>query len=323
MGYLLITSGRSIEVIMIDTIVFGIRNIGDYGYSTYSIREILLSIDRKKFKITPYNFKKRKRRNDYVPVYIFNYKIQDRHFSNRYVFIQFFRIGGTFKNYDLKIKSEVSHFLNFKEFFDFLLSLSSCINWGQFLEDSEIAEIHLKIDLNEEFETFKNYLIYPYARNPHILESYGRTFYISKNFYLYEKNFGVRLERRFKGNMYISKTLNIGTLGGLLKKGMELIFPFEKLEFLDLYNSKKKLSQKENECLSLVREGLNCKKFITKKTKSGFIKLFKNSLVNVKTEINKCHKHIFSRSIQPKLERFTINLKETYIQQKEEFFGFT
>lgn len=264
-----------------------------------------------------------KSKNSNAPVYKSNVLVSCSSDSNKRVLFRFYREKGYKNSYDLLIKSELSHFNSFSEFIDFIEGINISKKWKKIIRKIIISEIHIKLDLNMDIRVFIGCMSFPYAHEPKIFESCAnglKTFYITRNFYTYEKSQAVRLEIRVKRPKQILKKLSANTIGGLLKNGPEIKSPFGKVDFYWPLLNMSSLSGKERDSyLFFIRSMLN-RKYKILKTKNGSVRVYENSFVNSMRNSNAEFNNYFSKEVKSKMTKINIGLCHSFYEQRDKFF---
>jgi hypothetical protein len=313
------------DKIEMDTLHLGIRfkyeTVDKYKKEYERIEEVINKVNKKNYSIKYLNFKSSKKRD--APEYLRKIRITSISNPKQYILFQFFRVNGYPNSFDFKVISDLSNFSSFKEFITFFIGIGNGTPYWRYLIDiSEITSIHFKVDVNAEFDFFRQYLLYPNGEKTRILESYEtkrRTFYLTDKFYIYEKTCGVRLERRFVGKREVLKLLGTQSFKHFSHNQMN-IRPFGDITFCNISSFVSCLNKQERECLNKAIGIVNRNDFEVINTKKGNAKEYKNSLVNARHYMNSNYNYVFSQKLQPKIPVFNIDINLYFELEKQQFF---
>lgn len=238
--------------------------------------------------------------------------------TKKEIVIFFWRKNGFLSNYDMIIQSHLSHFINIQEFYSMLLEVF-VLYPKMFIEClfSRILELHLKIDTNININKVISSLDYPNGKNPFVLlneENQRKTFYISRNFYVYEKYEHVRFERRYKGQQ-VRSSLKLDHLFQLSEEYNSAI-PFGKVRFLDINSINSQLTREENtaylELISLVNS-------IESESYKANVSISFNSFLNAKKQINSIRNKVVTNRLIPKMKIIEFDLQKQF-EENAKFF---
>ncbi|MFA6238147.1 MAG: hypothetical protein WC635_12510 [Bacteriovorax sp.] len=309
-----------------DTICCGYRLINrskfKYIQHNFKVREILLNADKEKYLIRHIKFKVSKENNK-IPSYELIIKLMDISNPSRYVLFFAFRLGGYTNSYDFKFRTELSNFNYFYEFEFFIKRIApSNAFWNNLIDSSIPCEVHLKTDMELKFDIFRLYLDYPYSKKPHIRvnpQTGWRTLYLSTNLYIYEKNNGVRLEKRYKSQKVIRRELNLKTFKDFKMNFPISYNPFGKLRFFNIARCRP-MSKSDRTMYRRVLYIVNDKKIhkTTKGKKEIWIQ--KNSLLNSKEILNRKFKNSFSGKLIKLFQPICFDLKAHCFNEAKLYF---
>jgi hypothetical protein len=226
----------------------------------------------------------------------------------------------------LKIKTEISRFRNFEEFYNDLRSLCHLKIWDDLLLAHEITVLHAKCDIRVmKFNQIKCYLNAKKPRSPLLLRNLvtkRRTLYISNNHYFYEKPGFIRHEIRIHKATEIHKKLKIKRFENLKAVHFHHYqFLFDSIIFKNPYRLKSKLGSKEYEIYLKFLRCLHSHEETPFRSKRGICNRRMDFFLGSKFTLNKIERIKFERKILPLMEDVRISLKSEQIAEFNKFKG--
>lgn len=281
-----------------------------------------MNANKTKYKIKSFKFDNKPKNN--APIYTRNLRVSDTDNPKRYVLFSACRMGGYKNSYDFKFHSELSHFKNNLDFDDFIKGIGEWDHgWTRLINQSQTSNVHVKLDVDLEFDFFRRCLSYAHCNDPKVMvnpETGEQTLYLTRNFYIYKKDQSVRIERRFKRAKDIYNHLKVKTYEDLIYSSALLKSPFKKLYFFNPDKVTKKFIGRCKEIYIEFLELIDSDRTDFFSTKKGLVFIKKNTFVNAKAIVNLKYKGNLSKEIQPYMEKIKFSLCPYVDNQKEIFF---